>query len=103
MVQIHNKVRLKLVGVFLKAANHPGLFLEGINDQEVDEILLEAFPQALEYRREFFDVANCGKMRVLDSLLDALKRQNAKVLLFSYSVKLLDIIERYLKNLIVLT
>lgn len=101
---------LKLLSVFIKLANHPALFLEGLigrqNEEkdEIDDSLLQLVPSDQAGRRKFYDVKNCGKMGVLDDLLNALyqSRRSAsasssfsKVLLFSQSVRLLDIIESH--------
>lgn len=87
----------------MKVANHPALFLEGFEAPETDEID-ECLKKAVigssslrgANRNAFYEVQNCGKLRVLDSLLEALHHQRAKVLLFSQSVRLLDIIESHL-------
>lgn len=65
-----------------KAANHPYL-VEGI-----EEIGVHATDQHL--------IDNCGKMMVLDKLLDRLKSQGHRVVLFSQFVIMLDILEDYL-------
>ena len=105
----------------MKLTNHPALFLEGLigrkNDEkdEIDDSLLELVPSDQAGRQKFYEVKNCGKMAVLDDLLNALyqsRRRNhnqptetsasssassrfSKVLLFSQSVRLLDIIESH--------
>lgn len=100
---LYKKLTLKLINVFLKVANHPGLFFPDsvgdLTNLELDETLLAAVPNASQCRDEFFAAHNCGKMRVLDALLSALHRQvNNKVLLFSHSVKLLNIIEKHVNS-----
>ncbi|XP_050207947.1 switch 2 [Mercurialis annua] len=42
------------------------------------------------------DVKDCGKMRVLEKLLSSWASQGDKLLLFSYSVRMLDILEKFL-------
>ncbi|ESW04723.1 hypothetical protein PHAVU_011G120000 [Phaseolus vulgaris] len=42
------------------------------------------------------DVKHCGKMRALEKLLFSWNSQGDKVLLFSYSVRMLDILEKFL-------
>ncbi|KAI4383324.1 hypothetical protein MLD38_009174 [Melastoma candidum] len=42
------------------------------------------------------DVRNCGKMRALEKLMDSWTSRGDKILLFSYSVRMLDILEKFL-------
>ena len=48
-----------------------------------------------EQQIRFNEVHNCGKLKVLAALLDALNKNKSKVLLFSYSVKLLDLLQTF--------
>ncbi|KAK4788486.1 hypothetical protein SAY86_019805 [Trapa natans] len=42
------------------------------------------------------DVKHCGKMRALEKLMSSWASQGDKILLFSYSVRMLDILEKFL-------
>ncbi|KAJ8764705.1 hypothetical protein K2173_007794 [Erythroxylum novogranatense] len=45
---------------------------------------------------ELSEVKNCGKMRALEKLMFSWVSQGDKILLFSYSVRMLDILEKFL-------
>ncbi|KAL7642291.1 UNVERIFIED_CONTAM: hypothetical protein RMT77_006852 [Armadillidium vulgare] len=49
-----------------------------------------------EYKIDEDLIRSCGKLQVLDQVLEELKKRNHKVLIFSQMTKLLDIIEDYL-------
>ena len=54
----------------------------------------------LHQQRNFLEASafkNCGKMKTLKILLERFYKKNDKVILFSYSVKLLDIIQEFVK------
>ena len=61
--------------------------------------MVDKFPELGE--RNFLNLSNpsySGKMEVLDSLLPVLEAEEAKVLLFSHSTRLLDILETYAQS-----
>lgn len=72
---------LNIVMQLRKAANHPYLF-EGVEDRN-----LAAYDEHLIY--------NSGKVLVLDKLLERLKSQDSRVLIFSQMTRTLDILEDY--------
>ncbi|WCJ30799.1 switch 2 [Euphorbia peplus] len=45
---------------------------------------------------ELSEIQHCGKMRALDKLMSAWAAQGDKLLLFSYSVRMLDILEKFI-------
>ena len=65
-----------------KCCNHPYLF-EGVEDYSL--------PDLGEHL-----VKNSSKMRILEKLIEKLKKQNNQVLIFSQMTRLLDILEDYL-------
>jgi superfamily II DNA or RNA helicase len=76
--------RVRLLNIIMqlrKCCNHPYLF-DGV----------EPGPP---YTTEKHIVDNCGKMVLLDKLLNRLKQQGSRVLIFSTMTKVLDILEDY--------
>lgn len=102
------KLMLQYLKLFLKVSNHAALLLPQIKQTEeqrkrataVCEKVFSAHPDfklasELPSLQLFSDSNFCGKMKVLDKLLKLFKRQKDKVLLFSYSTQLLDMLEAY--------
>ena len=68
--------------------------------REICELLFQKYSalQEMYKQKKFSQMSNpsyCGKMRVLQKLLSVLYSKNDKVLLFSHSTQLLNIIEAY--------
>ena len=98
---------LQTMAVFLKAANHASLLLpDNTNSlaqaelgEEICRGVVQKFPELKE--TNFLNLSNprySGKMEVLAGLLTILESEGAKVLLFSYSTSLLNIIETYIES-----
>ena len=98
---------LQFMQIFLKVANHAALILPEATSssaqarlgEEICEAVMEKFPELKD--QNFLNLSNptySGKMEVLDSLLAVLEAEQAKVLLFSHSTKLLNIIEIYAQS-----
>ncbi|GFN83057.1 DNA excision repair protein ercc-6-like 2, partial [Plakobranchus ocellatus] len=103
--------------LMLKAANHVGLLIPDSDTtdnvgtslkekpgaglaQSVFRIAFRDQPQFVELTRSaafrtLSDPRYCGKMKILQGLLHVFEKNHDKVLIFSYSTKLLDIIEQY--------
>lgn len=76
------KMRLANIVMHLrKCSNHPYLF--------------DGAEEGPPYTTDTHIVRNCGKMIVLDKLLDRLKSQGSRVLIFSQMTRMLDILEDY--------
>jgi len=97
----------QLMHVFLKVANHAALLLPRSTNslaqaklgEEICKAAAEKHPELRE--RSFLQLSDpkySGKMEVLAGLLTVLESENAKVLLFSYSTRLLDILEAYISS-----
>ncbi|BFY99657.1 hypothetical protein BsWGS_02697 [Bradybaena similaris] len=99
---------LTFMHLLLKAANHMALLIPDKNTKEKQanftrSICNTAFkdcPQFMQQThtaafRTLSDPKYCGKMKVLQGLLSAFTANHDKVLVFSYSTRLLDIIEQY--------
>ena len=98
---------LQTIQVFLKAANHAALLLpDNTNSlvqaelgEEICRGVLQKFPELKE--SNFLSLSNprySGKMDVLTGLLAHLESEEAKVLLFSYSTSVLNIIETFVQS-----
>ena len=98
---------LQFMQIFLKVANHAALILPESTSsaaqarlgEEICEAVMDKFPELKD--QNFLNLSNptySGKMEVLDSLLAVLEAEEAKVLLFSHSTKLLNIIEMYAQS-----
>ncbi|KAK6919597.1 Helicase, C-terminal [Dillenia turbinata] len=61
-----------------------------------DDIDLVGGNMQSESFMDLSDVKNCGKMRALEKLMFSWASQGDKILLFSYSVRMLDILEKFL-------
>ncbi|KAI9670630.1 MAG: hypothetical protein M1831_005850 [Alyxoria varia] len=72
-----------------KASNHPYLF------PNAEERLLNGSERRDDILRNI--ITSSGKMMLLDRLLEKLKKDGHRVLIFSQYVKMLDILSRYLK------
>jgi len=93
--------------LFGKIVNHLALAFPNKQDKpekyEQDKIYMEKmFPNGTWSRHLHFsskyDVELCGKWKVLKPLLEQWKRSQFKVLLFSQSTKMMDIIEYWLQQ-----
>ena len=73
---------LNIVMQLRKACNHPYLF-EGMEDRKQDPLGEHL-------------VTNCGKMVLLDKLLQKMKERGHRVLIFSQMTRMLDILEDFL-------
>ncbi|XP_067677911.1 DNA excision repair protein ERCC-6-like 2 [Haliotis asinina] len=107
----HNitSVMFSFMHLLLKTANHVALLTPHANSslqqlkrtKEVCKIAFKDHPQFLEQSREasfrtLSDPKYCGKMKVLQGLLSVFHKTHSKVLVFSYSTRLLDILEQYI-------
>ncbi|CAG8981346.1 hypothetical protein HYALB_00013623 [Hymenoscyphus albidus] len=72
-----------------KASNHPYMF------PNAEEKILKGSPRRDDQLKGL--IASSGKMMLLDRLLDKLKKDNHRVLIFSQMVKMLDILGDYLQ------
>ena len=83
------------MSIFLKLSNHPALLLgpKPLHTDYTTKYIAEILK--FENTEELFKTENCGKLQVLEQILAELFLKKAKILLFSYSVKLLDILERF--------
>ncbi|PLW33680.1 hypothetical protein PCASD_10308 [Puccinia coronata f. sp. avenae] len=92
--------------LFRKVANHLALTFPSKQDTseryEQDGIYMEKmFPNGTAFRDHFsakYDVELCGKWKVLKPLLDQWKKDQCKVLLFSQSTQMMDILEYWLQQ-----
>ncbi|XP_078575534.1 uncharacterized protein LOC144861483 isoform X2 [Branchiostoma floridae x Branchiostoma japonicum] len=99
------------LSVLLKVSNHVALLLPEMQGskkalkrtQRVCDVVFKKHPHFVKLAREaafrtLSDPKYCGKMQVLQQLLDVFHKQKRKVLVFSFYTKLLDIIEQYLMS-----
>ncbi|TPX63336.1 hypothetical protein SpCBS45565_g06679 [Spizellomyces sp. 'palustris'] len=86
-----------------KISNHLALIMPHADDlkekrQKDEELMRIGFPNDWKSRkpgfREYSDPENCGKWKILEKLLANWQKHGCKVLLFSYSVRLLDMLEK---------
>ena len=100
-------VLLQLIAIFLKVANHASLILPNHKTSaaqaRIGEVICRAvaatFPELS--RRNFLSLSDpkySGKMEVLAGLLPALEAEGDKVLLYSCSTALLDVLEAYVES-----
>lgn len=98
---------LPYVTVFKKISNHLALTYPNKQDKpekyEQDKMFIKKmFPNDYLHREHHFscdyDTELCGKWRVLKPLLDEWKKERLKVLIFSQSTKMMDIIEYWLQQ-----
>ncbi|KAL5010128.1 hypothetical protein ScPMuIL_012433 [Solemya velum] len=85
-VNVNSQITIKLTNIMMqlrKCCNHPYLL----------EYPLD--PTTGNYRVDDELIRSSGKMSILDQMLQELKRQGHKVLIFSQMTKMLDIIEDY--------
>lgn len=112
--QLHQKhelvqIRNEFLPLLLKCSNHIGLLLpsfvasdeQNIKAYRVCETAFAKHPEYLKMSRDasfltLSDPKYCGKMQVLEKLLTKFKQEGSKVIVFSDSVRLLNIIEHYL-------
>eukprot|EP00903_Cladosiphon_okamuranus_P010410 g9847.t1 len=103
--------QLVAVSKLQKIANHPCLLQENVRDPEPQrrdqrEFAEVAFTErakeimgGLERSQKFLDVANvgvCGKMKSLETLLSNFYQTGDKVLVFSWSTTMLDVLESFM-------
>jgi len=97
----------QLMHIFLKVANHAALVLPKSTNSafqaklgnEICEAASAKFPELTD--RNFLQLSDpkySGKMEVLAGLLSVMEAEASKVLLFSYSTTLLDILEAYISS-----
>ena len=97
--------------LLIKCANHIGLLCKTTSEstrdslltktQKVCQTVFDRYPQLLEMTYEaslitLSDPKYCGKMKTLDILLEKFAAEKSKVLIFSLSVQLLNIIEEHM-------
>ncbi|XP_061181749.1 DNA excision repair protein ERCC-6-like 2 [Saccostrea echinata] len=93
--------------LLLKVSNHAALLIENPHrelskySKMVCKAVFEEFPHFYNHTKEsafrtLSDPKYCGKMRILQRLLKVFQRDHSKVLIFSYSTRVLDIIDQYL-------
>ena len=63
-VRGEKKALFAFINLFLKAANHPALFVEGFTEETVSPHVLALYPKIFRMREEFYRVENSGKMLV---------------------------------------
>ncbi|XP_033738502.1 DNA excision repair protein ERCC-6-like 2 isoform X2 [Pecten maximus] len=103
------QMRFTFMHILLKIANHVALLVRSEKSdkqltefsKEVIKYIQEKFPEFFSETREaafrtLSDPKYCGKMKILKGLLSVFSRDHSKVLLFSYSTKVLDILEQYM-------
>ncbi|XP_069126621.1 DNA excision repair protein ERCC-6-like 2 isoform X2 [Argopecten irradians] len=103
------QMRFTFMHILLKIANHVALLVRSDrSDQQLTEFSIKVIKYIQEKFPEFFsetreaafrtlsDPKYCGKMKILKGLLSVFCRDHSKVLLFSYSTKVLDILEQYM-------
>ncbi|XP_040211409.1 DNA excision repair protein ERCC-6-like 2 isoform X1 [Rana temporaria] len=96
------------MAILRKVANHAALLQSNANtskkqDAHIKRICSEVFskfPEFIQQTKEaafetISDPKYSGKMKVLQQLLNHCRKNKDKVLLFSFSTKLLDVLERY--------
>lgn len=97
--------------LLIKCANHVGLLYKPSSDSTKDSLITKTqkvcqevfkrYPQLLEMSCKaslitLSDPKYCGKMKTLDLLLEKFIAEKSKVLIFSLSVQLLNIIEEHM-------
>ncbi|KAL3868004.1 hypothetical protein ACJMK2_040844 [Sinanodonta woodiana] len=95
--------------LLLKTANHVALLIptaktsdkQAVKSREICAMALQEHPSFVSQTKEaaFKTLSNpkyCGKMKVLQGLLEVFYKDHSKVLLFSYSTQVLDILEHYI-------
>lgn len=108
-----NQIVLTFLHLFLKVANHVSLLLPYHTSSELQRSEAERFcqiafretPEFLDasFRSRFEELCNpkySGKMQVLVKMLKAIEEEegSSKVLLFSYSTHVLDILESFVQS-----
>ncbi|XP_073527082.1 DNA excision repair protein ERCC-6-like 2 [Phyllobates terribilis] len=96
------------IAILRKVANHAALLQSdsATSKKQVDHIericseVFSKFPEFIQQSKEaafetISDPKYSGKMKVLQQLLNHCRKNKDKVLLFSFSTKLLDVLERY--------
>ncbi|KAJ8040811.1 DNA excision repair protein ERCC-6-like 2 [Holothuria leucospilota] len=105
-------VTFSFMSALIKAANHTALLIPSpgmspLQQKTAEKFSKIAFAQHPQFTRlskharfcTLSDPHYCGKMMILERLLEMFKKERSKVLLFSYYTKvLLDILETYLRS-----
>ncbi|ESP05258.1 hypothetical protein LOTGIDRAFT_103296, partial [Lottia gigantea] len=102
-------IRFSFMHLLMKVANHVALlipregtsYLQKTRSNEICEIALKDHQEFINLTKDatfrtLSDPRYCGKMKVLQGLLQVFEKTHSKVLIFSLSTKLLDILEQYL-------
>ncbi|XP_056020257.1 DNA excision repair protein ERCC-6-like 2 isoform X3 [Ostrea edulis] len=100
-------VQFIFMHLLLKVSNHAALLIENPNrqvskySQMICKAVFQEFPHFYHHTqdsafRTLSDPKYCGKMKILQRLLKVFQKDHSKVLLFSYSTRVLDIIDQYL-------
>ncbi|XP_052090388.1 DNA excision repair protein ERCC-6-like 2 [Mytilus californianus] len=103
------EVMFTFLSLFLKVGNHVALMIPARTSEDnlkpltkhILQQVYEQFPQYFTDSKEasfrtLSDPKYCGKMKVLKGLLSVFYKDHSKVLVFSYSTRVLDIFEQYL-------
>ncbi|RXG68798.1 Lymphoid-specific helicase [Armadillidium vulgare] len=94
------KVRKDLTSLLKYESDSDDETFDNFLDKALEkEIHIEKMVKIIKNSEDNFNIRNimiCGKLQVLDQVLEELKKRNHKVLIFSQMTKLLDIIEDYL-------
>nr|KAG5713963.1 hypothetical protein BaRGS_020291 [Batillaria attramentaria] len=101
-------VMFSFMHVLLKTANHVALLIphartspeQKQRTQNLCEIAFKDHPEFISQTQEaafrtLSDPKYCGKMKVLQGMLSVFAKSHSKVLVFSYSTRLLDILEQH--------
>ncbi|KAL4236647.1 DNA excision repair protein ERCC-6-like 2 [Mactra antiquata] len=97
--------------LLLKVSNHVALLIPNSKtsskqqktSRKICEDTLKDHPEFMEQTRDaafrtLSDPKYCGKMKILQGLLKVFYKEHSKTLVFSYSTRVLDIIEQYLMS-----
>ncbi|XP_037071357.1 DNA excision repair protein ERCC-6-like 2 [Pollicipes pollicipes] len=100
------------IALLLKISNHPYLLTprpgaateqQNVLARQVCRLVFERFPEfasmsRIQAFRALSDPKYCGKMKVLIALIDHFRQRSQKILIFSYSTRMLKIIRAYVSN-----
>ncbi|KAK6180078.1 hypothetical protein SNE40_012292 [Patella caerulea] len=102
-------LKFSFMHLLMKVANHVALLIPGSNTSRNQNVRArEICATALKDHQEFINLKEdatfrtlsdpkyCGKMKILEGLLQVFYKTHCRVLIFSLSTKLLDILEQYL-------
>ncbi|KAF0307361.1 DNA excision repair protein ERCC-6-like 2 [Amphibalanus amphitrite] len=104
-------VALSYMSLLMKVSNHPCLLLpsgsasaqQNRMARQVCQSVFDQFPELARLSRSqayraLSDPKYCGKMKVLTTLIEHFRQKSQKVLIFSYSTRMLKIIRAYVLN-----